>query len=174
MRRKQIQRALVLLYEECDEIDCSNAMHDSSILDGISYFDSDIACTEDYARLHSEHKGLHVANVNICHTKTKLDEIKLLLNTSSKLDILGLCETFLDENTDDTILQTEGFKFECKDREALRQGTLDTKRGGSVVVYIADHIKYKRRNDLESSEIESVWLEINLKKHKTFSYKLCM
>ena len=66
------------------------------------------------------------------------------------------------------------FNFERKDRAALRQGVLNTKRGGGVVVYIADHIKYKRRNDLESSEIESVWLEINLKKNKkkNFSYKL--
>ena len=60
----------------------------------------------------------------------------------------------------------QGFYFERKDRAALRQGTLNTKRGGGVVVYIADHIKYKRRNDLESSETESIWLEINLKNTK--------
>ena len=64
----------------------------------------------------------------------------------------------------------EGFNFEHKDRAALRQDALNTKRGGGVVVYIADHIKYKRRNDLESSENKSIWLEINFKKkaHKTF------
>ena len=75
---------------------------------------------------------------------------------------------FLDENTDDNILQMEGFNSERKDRTALRQGALNTKRGGGVVVYIADHIKYKRRNDLESSEIESIWLEINLKTQTLF------
>ena len=113
-------------------------------------------------------KGLHVANINICRIKPKLDEIKLLLNSSSNLDILGLCETFLDEKTDDNILQIEGFNFERKDRATLRQDALNTKRGGGVVVYIADHIKYKRQNDLESSEIESIWLEINLKNTKPF------
>ena len=75
--------ALDLLCEDCDEIDCSTASHDSSIQASISFFDSDIACTDNYARLHSEHKGLHVANVNICHIKPKLDEIKLLLNSLS-------------------------------------------------------------------------------------------
>ena len=160
--------ALELLCEGCDEIDCSNASHDSSIQANISYVDSDIACTDYYARLHSEQKGLHVANVNICHIKPKLGEIKLLLNLSSKLDILGLCETFLDENTDDNILQIEGFHFECKDRTALRQGALNTKRGGGVIVYIADLIKYKRRNDPRSSEIETIWLEINLKTQNLF------
>ena len=62
----------------------------------------------------------------------------------------------------------EGFNSERKDRAALRQGVLNTKRVGGVVVYIADHIKYKHRNDLESSEIESIWLEINLKNTKLF------
>ena len=76
--------ALELLCEECDEIDCSNVSHNSSIQASISYFDSDIACTDNYARPHSEQKSLHVANVNICHIKPKLDEIKLLLNSSSK------------------------------------------------------------------------------------------
>ena len=84
--------------------------------------------------------------------KPKLDEIKLLFNSASKLHILGLCETFLDENTEDNILHMEGFNFEHKDRAALKQGTLNTKRGGGVVVYIADHIKYKR--DFEISETE--------------------
>ena len=82
--------------------------------------------------------------------KPKLD---VLLNSSSKLDILGLCETFLDENTEDNILHMECFNFERKDRAALKQGTLNTKRDGGVVVYIADLIKYKRRNDHEISEL---------------------
>ena len=96
---------------------------------------------------------MYVANVNICHIKPILDEFKLLLNSPSKLDILGLCETFLDENNDDNILQIEGFNFEHKDRAALRQGALNIKRGCVVVVYIADHIKYKRRNDPDPQKL---------------------
>ena len=30
----------------------------------------------------------------------------------------------------------EGFNFECKNRAALRQDALNTKRGGGVVLYI--------------------------------------
>ena len=86
----------------------------------------------------------------------------------SKHDLIHFVTTFLDENTDDNILQIDGFHFECKDRTALRQGALNTKRGGGVIVYIADLIKYKRRNDPRSSEIETIWLEINLKNTKPF------
>ena len=76
--------------------------------------------------------------------------------------------------TDDDTLHIYGFSFERKDRSLLKYGALHTKRGdGGAVVYIADHIKYKRRSDLESSEVESIWLEITLKKKKKiFSYKL--
>ena len=58
--------ALKLLCEECGEID-------SYIQDSISYFHSDIACTDNYARLHSEHRDLHVANFNICHIKLNIN-----------------------------------------------------------------------------------------------------
>ena len=152
--------------EECDQNDCSNAMHDSSSQVNISEFESDNTSTENYARVCTLNIGLNVANVNICHMKPKLDEIKLLLNSSFKLDILGLCETFLYENTKDNILHMEGFNLERKDRAAFKQATLNTKRGGGVVVYIADHIQYKRRNDLQISETESIWLENNLKNTK--------
>ena len=108
-------------------------------------------------------QGLHVANINICHLKPKLDEIKILLNSASNLDLLGMCETFLDENTGDNILHMDGFNFERKDRSVLRDDSLSTKRGGGVVVYIADYIRYKRRTDLDPADIESIWLEINLK-----------
>ena len=67
-----------------------------------------------------------------------------------------MCETFLDENTGDNILNMDGFNFERIDRSVLSDDSLSTKRGGGVVVYIADYIKYKRRTDLESADIESV------------------
>ena len=51
--------------------------------------------------------------------KPTLDEIKLLLTASTKVDILGLCRLFLDEMTDVDILHIQGFSFESKDRSLL-------------------------------------------------------
>ena len=34
--------------------------------------------------------------------------------------------------------------------------------GGGVLVYVSNKIDYKRREDIESEEIESIWIEINL------------
>ena len=148
--------------EECNELHC---LHDMTGQDSVFDTNNDSECPKDNTPLQFKHRGLHVANINICHLKPKLDEIKILLNSASNRDLLGMCETFLDENTGDNILHMDGFNFERKDRSVLRDDSLSTKRGGGVVVYIADYIRYKRRTDLESVDIESIWLEINLKKY---------
>ena len=92
--------------EECNELDC---LHDMTGQDSVFDTNNDSECPKD------KHRGLHVANSNICHLKPKLDEIKILLNSASNLDLLGMCETFLDENTGDNILHMDGFNFERKD-----------------------------------------------------------
>ena len=53
-----------------------------------------------------------------------------------------------------------GFKYERKDRLASE--------GGGWIVYLSDNFKYKRKVELESNDIESVWLEIFPKHRKSF------
>ena len=40
--------------------------------------------------------------------------------------------------------------------------------GGGVLIYVADHIDFVRRNDLESADVESIWIEIKIKNNKSF------
>ena len=51
------------------------------------------------------------------------------------------------------MVSVSGYKFERKDRGA---------NGGGVGCYIKDRYTYVRRFDLESDEIELMWLEIKL------------
>ena len=81
---------------------------------------------------------------------------------------MGVCETFLNESVDDKTLHIDGYTFERKDRDACT--ATDSKNGGGIVVYIRDNINYTRRIDLETSDIESVWLEFNLKNSKSFLF----
>ena len=39
---------------------------------------------------------------------------------------------------------------------------------GGVLIYIRDQLNYVRRHDLESNEIESIWIEIKLKNSTSF------
>ena len=73
---------------------------------------------------------------------------------------------FLNPNTDNSILNMKGYHIERKDRDQCHLITPDN--GGGILVYIANHLNYTRRNDLESQNVESIWLEIKLKNSESF------
>ena len=52
----------------------------------------------------------------------QLDEIRLLLNEHRSVNIVGLCETFLNDNVDDNVLSIDGFNFERRDRNNGKSG----------------------------------------------------
>ena len=105
-------------------------------------------------------KGLHVANLNIQHLLPKLDEIKFHLSLPNSTDILGLCETFLNQSIENKQIHINNFKIERKDRSG--------KVGGGLVVYISDIISYTRRFDLEHEDIESICIQVNPSYSKPF------
>lgn len=53
-----------------------------------------------------------------------------------------------------------GFQFIHRKR---REG-----EGGGVAMYISDDIAWKRREDLETDDIKSIWIEIDILKGKNF------
>ena len=42
-------------------------------------------------------------------------------------------------------------------------------KGGGILIYIAEHIIYSRHKEIESTDIESVWIEVNVKNCKSFT-----
>lgn len=54
-------------------------------------------------------KGLHIANLNIRHLLPKLDELRILMATEKGPDILGICETFLNQEISCNQVAVEGF-----------------------------------------------------------------
>ena len=96
--------------------------------------------------------GLHITSLNIQHLLPKLDELTIHLNRKNSTHILGLCETFIGNNISNADIHIKNYNIERRDRA--------NKNGGGIVIYINDKTIYKRRNDLEINDIESVWLEI--------------
>ena len=88
-------------------------------------------------------------------------ELKILLSEKRSVDILGICETFLNNEVPDELITADGFNFERKDRKG--------KSGGGILVYVSQLLNYKRRTDLEG-EIETIWLEISLPHSKPILY----
>ena len=97
-----------------------------------------------------------------------MDDVKLILNSKNNVDVFGICETFLNQTVEDKILNIDGYQFERKDRENCTTSN-KTQRGG-IIIYIAEQINYIRRYELESADIESVWLEVCVPNGKAFLF----
>ena len=104
-------------------------------------------------------KGMKIAHVNIRSLRNKVIDVQYFL-TSNQYDLFSLSETWLDDDICmNEISCVPGYKFVGKHRGSL---------GGGVGCYIKENISYLRREDLESDEIELMWLEI--KRHQSSSY----
>ena len=82
-----------------------------------------------------KHRIIHIANSNIRHHKPKIYHMKILLDHSNSVDFFGLCETFLNDSIDNSLVQINGYNFERKYRNKTNSNFLG-KRGG-ILVYVA-------------------------------------
>ena len=73
---------------------------------------------------------------------------------------------FLNNRTDDSILNIDGYRFERKDRQNCN--AMPTDKEGGILIYVANHIDYIRRADLDTEDIESIWVEIKIKHSSSF------
>ena len=69
-------------------------------------------------------------------------------------------KTFLNKNIDDKTINIDGYKIERKDRDLIT--SLPTDIGGGILMYIV------QRHDLETEDIESVWIEVKIKQSNSF------
>ena len=73
--------------------------------------------------------------------------------------VFCVCETFVDSTFCDSEIYINDYITFRKDR---------LRNGGGLVVYVNNHLKWVRRLDLESENIESIWLEIKLPSSRPF------
>ena len=109
-------------------------------------------------------------NLNIRHLKPKIDAMKVMLSQENCIDVFGVNETFLNTTVDDNFLNINGFAFVRKDRNELHNCAAN--KGGGILIYIRDNINFVRRLEIESTDVESIWIET--KKHKIISNLLCL
>jgi len=97
---------------------------------------------------------LKVLHLNIRSLPDKFDKLKMfLVNCKINLDVLLLCETFLNERNQD-LYQLPGYQFICKSRK--------NRTGGGVGIYLKNHINFKIRDDLAphtEGSFESILVE---------------
>ena len=104
-------------------------------------------------------KGFRVGHLNVNHYINKYDEIsKVLLNDS--LDVFGLTESRLNQKIEDCELYIPGFNIiRCDPSAVLRTG---------ICIYVRSSLNFARRYDLETGNIECIWIEVFLKRCSVF------
>ena len=96
-------------------------------------------------------KGIKICSHNVNRMESKFDETKNnVLQSKYPPDIIGFCETIFHEYISNDSLNINVFVQERKDKTA--------KCGGGW--YISQNLEYKRKLDLERSNIETMWFEI--------------
>ena len=91
---------------------------------------------------------------------TKLDQLKTILHDPDKEShILGITETWLDADFNTNSMNIKGYVPERVDREDRDLPIVKDDAGG-VMIYISDSLHYIRREDLESKNMETIWIEL--------------
>ena len=93
----------------------------------------------------------------------KLDEIKTQLHEQN-IDILCLCETFLNQEFCDDELKVNGYDFIRKDRQT---------HGGGLIIYRKSYLSATHHVDMESNDLESICVEFKHNKQKSFYISYC-
>ena len=107
-------------------------------------------------------KGFRIGHLNVQGLGNKFDEIKLLLNSNhTQIQILGLSETKLNNIHPSTF-----FEVNCYQKPFRRDR--QENNGGGLLIYVKNEVNCKRREDLESEQLECIWLEVNPVKSKSF------
>ena len=122
-----------------------------------------------YSSFWSRQEGLRICYININHIINKIDEISHI-SFSNNLDIFGVSESKLHDNNNYVEIQIHGFFAELRDSSFIHHTGL--------CVYIKCDIQYTRRKDLESDEVESLWIKLQLPVRSVFIgfiylYNLC-
>ena len=108
-------------------------------------------------------KGLHFCNLNVHHIVPKIDELRISMAHDKCPDIFGMCETFLTASISDDQIAIDDFDILRKDRSDTQN-----KVGGGVILYTWKSINCRRRHEIETSNIETLWAEITLPNAKPF------
>ena len=74
-----------------------------------------------------------------------------------KLDIIGVAETFLNNEVLNAEIHIEGYKMFRKDRCSVKEG-----KCGGVILYIKEDIVSYEYYELSSSKSESIWVKIKV------------
>jgi hypothetical protein len=98
---------------------------------------------------------------------SKIDILKTYIY-EMELDIIGVAETFLNDDVVQAEINIEGYKIYRKDRCNFKKG-----KAGGVMLYIRNEIISYDFPDLNKSRSESVWCKIKVNRNDMITVGVC-
>ena len=95
-------------------------------------------------------------NVNSITAEGRLDELSTVCRLMN-VDVLILTETKLDDTIPDNMIKIEGYHNPVR-CDRFRSG----RNGGGTLVYIADHLVFEQKKDLQLEYFEHLWVDIKI------------
>lgn len=71
------------------------------------------------------------------------------------LDVIGVCETWLNSSIDNSEVSIPGFRLYRKDRNDVREG-----RGGGVLIYVKDTLRSCLCDKMNDEKCEAIFIKI--------------
>ena len=101
--------------------------------------------------IHNQTKcGFSFAHLNVRSIMNKLDHFRILMS-KKPFDVICLNETFCDSSISDSEINLPDYSIVRRDRN---------RHGGGVAMYIRNSLAFIRRNDLETDDVECIWIEM--------------
>ena len=108
-------------------------------------------------------KGLNVVHQNIRGLLNNFSNLEAFVSMpGTKIDVISLSETHIvdgDFSDNDELFNLPGYTFVKRNRKSGK--------GGGVAAFVKNGLNFKRREDLETTSLESLWLEIIFTKSKS-------
>lgn len=101
--------------------------------------------------------------INFANLSNKFHEYKMLVTDLGHNNILGICETFFDDNIDSKPWQVDSSVFEVFRNDRDKEAT-GLSKGGGVLILVPTMLKPKQRPDLNiltRKHFESLWVEMD-------------
>ncbi|CAB4027323.1 Hypothetical predicted protein [Paramuricea clavata] len=97
--------------------------------------------------------GLKFVSWNVQSLNAHLDQVRLTLNSPNEASVIGLSETWLNQNFINKDIQIDGYKL------ASRLDRVSDTWGG-VAMLVKENIPFDERIDLRHDNLEAIWIEI--------------
>ena len=133
--------------------ECSDTSYMSDIEDNFHSLNIDIS---NGSPIDNENFKIVHYNINSILADDRIEQLQDICKTL-KIDVLILSESKLDQTIPDNMITMPGY------HEPLRHDRqLNGRHGGGVLMYIAEHLAFQHRKELQSDMYEHVWADVRI------------